>query len=95
VVWVALAISAGFCEELVFRGYFQRQFHALTGSLVAAIVLQACVFGVSHLYEGSWAVAKIVLYGGLFGALAAWRRSLRPGMIAHVWSDLFGVVLWR
>jgi membrane protease YdiL (CAAX protease family) len=94
-VWILLAVSAGFCEELVFRGYFQRQFHAFTGSLPAAIALQAFVFGIGHFYEGTWAVAKIVLYGALFGALAAWRRSLRPGMIAHAWSDLYGAVIFR
>jgi membrane protease YdiL (CAAX protease family) len=94
-VWILVALSAGFCEELVFRGYFQRQFHAFTGSLPAAIALQAFVFGFAHFYEGTWAVTKIVLYGGLFGALAAWRRSLRPGMIAHAWSDLYGVVIFR
>jgi uncharacterized protein len=94
-VWVLVALSAGFCEELVFRGYFQRQFHAFTGSLPVAIALQAFVFGIGHFYEGTWAVAKIVLYGALFGALAGWRRSLRPGMIAHAWSDLYGVVIFR
>jgi membrane protease YdiL (CAAX protease family) len=94
-VWVLVALSAGFCEELVFRGYFQRQFHAITGSLPAAIALQAVAFGIGHFYEGPLAVAKIVLYGLLFGALAAWRRSLRSGMIAHAWSDLFGVVIFR
>jgi membrane protease YdiL (CAAX protease family) len=94
-VWILVALSAGFCEELVFRGYFQRQFHAFTGSLPAAIALQAFVFGFAHFYEGTWAVTKIVLYGALFGALAAWRRSLRPGMIAHAWSDLYGVVIFR
>jgi membrane protease YdiL (CAAX protease family) len=94
-VWVLVALSAGFCEELVFRGYLQRQFHAFTGSLAAAIALQAFVFGIGHFYEGPWAVAKIVIYGALFGALTAWRQSLRPGMLAHVWSDLFGVVIWR
>ena len=93
-LWVLVALSAGFCEELVFRGYFQRQFHAFTGSLAAAVALQAFVFGIGHFYEGPWAVAKIVLYGALFGALAAQRQSLRPGIIAHVWSDLFGVVIW-
>jgi membrane protease YdiL (CAAX protease family) len=94
-VWVLVALSAGFCEELDFRGYFQRQFHAITGSLPAAIVLQAIAFGIGHFYEGPSAVARIVLYGLLFGALAARRRSLRPGMIAHAWSDLFGVVIFR
>ena len=93
--WILVALSAGFCEELVFRGYFQRQFHAFTGNLPAAIALQAFVFGIAHFYEGTWVVAKIVLYGALFGVLAVWRRSLRPGMIAHAWSDLYGVVIFR
>ena len=87
-----VALSAGFCEELVFRGYFQRQFHALTGSAAAAVGLQALVFGVGHFYEGAWAVAQITAYGLLFGLLAAWRKSLRPGMLAHAWSDIFAVI---
>lgn len=90
-VWVALALSAGFCEELVFRGYLQRQFAGLTGSVSAGIALQGIVFGFGHLYEGWVPVARIVCFGLLFGALAQWRRSLRPGMIAHGWSDLTGV----
>jgi len=94
-VWVLVAVSAGFCEELVFRGYFQRQFYAFTGSLAGAVALQTFVFGIGHFYEGPWAVAKVVLYGALFGALAAGRQSLRPGIIAHAWSDLYGVVIWR
>lgn len=31
-LWVAVSISAGFCEEVAFRGYCQRQFAALTHS---------------------------------------------------------------
>jgi membrane protease YdiL (CAAX protease family) len=31
VVWVLMSISAGFCEQFVFRGYLQKQFLALTG----------------------------------------------------------------
>lgn len=94
-VWVVLALSAGFCEELVFRGYLQRQFAALTGSAFAGIVLQGIVFGFGHLYEGTIAVARIVCFGFLFGALAQWRRSLRPGMLAHGWSDLTGALFHR
>jgi membrane protease YdiL (CAAX protease family) len=92
IVWMPVAVSAGFCEELVFRGYFQRQFHALTGSVAVAVALQAVVFGAGHFYEGTWAVVKITLYGVLFGMLAAWRKSLRPGMLAHAWSDIFAVL---
>jgi uncharacterized protein len=86
-VFVVLASCAGFCEELVFRGYLQRQFFAWTGSLVAGIVLQALVFGSAHLYQGPKAVIVISVYGAMFGMLAAWRKSLRPGMIQHAAQD--------
>jgi membrane protease YdiL (CAAX protease family) len=87
-LWVALALSAGFAEELVFRGYFQRQFAAFTRRPPVAIVLQAALFGVSHGYQGLGACLRITLHGLLFGLVAAWRRSLRPGMAAHALTDL-------
>jgi uncharacterized protein len=89
VAWVLLAITAGFCEETIFRGYFQRQFLALTGKLEPAVILQACVFGAAHLYQGWRGTVTITIYGILFGALAAWRKSLRPGMIQHAAQDTF------
>jgi uncharacterized protein len=88
-VWVLLSVTAGFCEETIFRGYFQRQFLALTGSVEASVVLQACVFGSAHLYQGWKGAVTITIYGILFGALAAWRKSLRPGMIQHAAQDTF------
>lgn len=85
---VAVAISAGVCEEIVFRGYLQKQFQALSGSAVAAVLLQAAVFGGAHVYQGVRPAAMVILYGMLFGVLALWRRSLRPGILAHCWSDI-------
>jgi len=92
--WIPVALSAGFCEELAFRGYLQRQFQAITGSAGWAVPLQI-VFGFGHLYEGAGQVERIMLFGVLFGLLAVWRKSLRPGMIAHAWSDIFGVIIFR
>jgi membrane protease YdiL (CAAX protease family) len=93
--WIPVALSAGFCEELAFRGYLQKQFQAITGSAGWAVLFQAIVFGIGHLYEGVGPVARITLFGVLFGLLAIWRKSLRPGMIAHAWSDIFGVIIFR
>lgn len=93
--WIPLALSAGFCEELAFRGYLQKQFQAITGSATWAVLIQAIVFGIGHLYEGVGPVGRITLFGILFGLLAVWRKSLRPGMIAHAWSDIFGVIIFR
>jgi uncharacterized protein len=94
-LWVGVSISAGICEELVFRGYFQRQFEVFTRSRWTALLLQAVLFGISHGYQGVEASVKIAIFGALYGLLAMWRRSLRPGMMAHSGSDIlsgiFGV----
>jgi uncharacterized protein len=87
-LWVLVSLSAGFCEELVYRGYLQRQFTAWTRSPVLALLLQAIVFGVSHGYQGLAACAKIAVFGLVFGVVALWRRSLRPGMLAHAATDI-------
>jgi len=87
-LWVGVSISAGICEEVVFRGYFQRQFAAFTRSKWFALFLQAALFGVAHGYQGVEACVKIALFGALYGLLALWRGSLRPGMIAHSGSDI-------
>jgi membrane protease YdiL (CAAX protease family) len=89
-LWICLSLSAGFCEELVFRGYFQTQFHALTGRRWLAVALQALLFGVSHGYQGVRACLQISAYAVLLGVLALARMSLRPGMVTHAWTDIAG-----
>jgi uncharacterized protein len=89
VLWICLSVTAGFCEEFIFRGYLQRQFLALTGKPELAVVFQALIFGAAHLYQGWRGAVTITVYGALFGALAAWRKSLRPGMMQHAAQDTF------
>jgi membrane protease YdiL (CAAX protease family) len=86
-VWTLLAISAGFCEEFVFRGYLQEQCKRLTGSVGAAVVIQAVFFGLGHGYQGPRLMLTIFFLGLVFGIVAAWRKSLAPTMIAHGWTD--------
>ena len=81
--WIPLAFSAGFCEELAFRGYLQKQFQDIVGSSALAVLFQAILFGVGHLYEGVGAAARITLFGVLFGLLGVWARACGQGMIAH------------
>jgi CAAX protease family protein len=91
--YLALCVTAGFCEELLFRGYLQRQFFAWSGRVEVAVVLQAVVFGTGHLYQGWKGAITITLYGAMFGILAVMRKSLRPGMIQHTMQDSFtGIV---
>jgi hypothetical protein len=94
-LWVMMSMTAGFCEELIFRGYLQKQFLALTGSAALAVLAQAVLFGVCHWYQGSKLVITIMVLGLLYGILAHWRKSLRPGMISHAWSDILNVIPMR
>jgi len=88
VTWCFTAVVIGFCEELIFRGYFMRQFAALAKGERAGGVLQAALFGFGHLYQGPRGMIVIGVEGFFLGELARRRRSLRPGMIAHGLQDL-------
>jgi len=89
VVWCLVSCTAGFCEEVLYRGYLQHQFAAWTGSGPAAIAMQAVIFGASHGYQGTKQMMIITVLGALYGILAHWRRTLVPGMAAHAWSDIY------
>lgn len=93
VLWIMVSIAAGFCEEILYRGYLQRQFLALSGSVTIAVLAQAILFGISHSYQGIKPMIAITAYGAMFGILAQWRGSLRPGMMAHAWTDIVGGLL--
>lgn len=87
--WVGLCILAGFAEETVFRGYLQQQFTAFArGAVAVGVIVSAAMFGMAHGYQGARNMALLAVFGALFSLLAVYRRSLRPGMIAHSWHDL-------
>ena len=89
ILWIALSVTAGFCEEVIYRGYLQKQLAALTSSSALAIFIQAALFGIGHVYQNAKAAVVVAVLALLYGALATWRRSLRPGMLSHAWSDVF------
>ena len=92
-LWIVLSISAGICEEAVFRGYLQRQFAALTQNVPAGILLSAAMFGAAHSYQGSGRAVVIALDGAMLGGLAYWCRSVRPGMVGHAFKDAVAPLL--
>jgi membrane protease YdiL (CAAX protease family) len=98
-LWIAVSITAGVTEELVFRGYLQQQLRAISGSLTIAVIGQGLVFGFAHSYQGWKQVLVISALGVLYGVLAAWRKNLRANMITHafgdVWEGWLKMVIWR
>lgn len=92
-VYLILAVTGGFCEELIFRGYLMRQFSAWTGSSALGIVLQGMLFGLGHAYYGGKLMLIIMVHGCLLGLLTSWRKSLRPAMLAHGLQNVLGGVV--
>ena len=94
-VFIVLSVTAGFVEEIVFRGYFQRQFSALTRNVWIGAIVSALLFGSAHGYEGAKRMLLIAIFGMMFSTLTILRKSLRPGMMAHAIHDSFTGVLLR
>jgi uncharacterized protein len=86
--WLLVAVSVGFCEEVVYRGYLQRQLSAFTGRASFGIALSAILFGIAHAEQGFGSALRIAGYGLALGVLARARRSLLPGIVCHVAIDL-------
>ena len=86
--WALVCVIAGLIEELVFRGYFQRQFIAWSrGAVAGGVALSALLFGAAHGYQGIRNMVLLTIFGLLFSLLAVFRRNLRAGMFAHAWHD--------
>lgn len=94
-LWIALSLTAGICEEVIFRGYLQRQFAAITRSVPIGILLSGIAFGAAHLYQGWRRAAAIVVMGIAYGVVAEWRGTVRPGMFAHVVQDSIAALLFK
>ena len=88
------ALTAGFVEEFVFRGYLQMQLTALTGSVTIGSILQIFLFIQGHYFQGWIRLIPVGVFGLLFTLLALWRKSLRPGMIAHGLGDGFVPIMF-
>ena len=94
IAWTALSISAGICEEFIFRGYLQQQFTRMSHQLWIGVLGSALVFGFAHGYEGLSGMLLITAFGALFSVFRLMRGNLRAGMMAHAWHDFFsGMVL--
>lgn len=95
VLWICLSATAGFCEEILFRGYLQKQFLRLLRNRWIAVVVVSIFFGLGHGYEGPQRMLLIALLGLAFGIMSLLRNSLRPAMMAHTLQDTISGLLLR
>lgn len=88
--WILLCVMAGLTEEIVFRGYLQRQVTALgRGRVAIGVIVSALLFGCAHGYQGVHYMVLLSIFGALFSLLTIFRRNIRAGIFAHAWQDIF------
>lgn len=90
IVWVPLSFTAGFCEEVMFRGYLMTRLRLLfkTKSWIPSIVISSVAFGLCHTYQGLSGFIVITVYGAMFALLYIRTGSIWPGIIAHALQDV-------
>jgi membrane protease YdiL (CAAX protease family) len=87
-LWFCVSASAGFCEELIFRGYLMQQLTAWTRRPMLAVVLSAALFGSMHLYEGVAAILPLITLALVYGFVVLQRKGdLRAVIVAHTLHD--------
>jgi membrane protease YdiL (CAAX protease family) len=88
---------AAFGEEIAFRivlmGGLAHGLGGSRGARVAALLLQAIVFGLVHLYQGPAGVAGATVNGLFFGAVVLVARgSIWPAALAHGGSNTLSIL---
>lgn len=89
-VWACTAVSAGFTEELLFRGFLMYLLGALFPALpVAAVLAIATVlFGLGHLYQGAAAAVQPTVIGLVLGIVYIAFGTILPCVVLHIMQDL-------
>jgi membrane protease YdiL (CAAX protease family) len=92
--WFAVSLTAGICEETIFRGYLLQQFTAWTRRPILSIVVAGALFGCLHLYEGLGAIVPLAALGILFGfVVRQLKGDLRAVIVAHTLQDFLVALL--
>jgi membrane protease YdiL (CAAX protease family) len=87
--WFGASVSAGVCEELLFRGFLIWILQPVAGWWVAAIASLA-VFSAVHAYQGAAGMIRSATLGAAFTAIVVLTRSLWPAIVLHAALDWTG-----
>ena len=86
-LFAAFAVTAGICEELLFRGFVQWVLAQYVG-LWPAAALQVALFGLAHAYQGVPGILRTGFVGAFLTVVVILSGSLYPAMLLHALMDL-------
>ena len=92
---VAIAITAGICEEFTVRGYAIERLTQLTSSRFLGAAIPCVVFTLGHirLYGFGVGLLPVLATSIALTVLYVWRRNVVLNMTTHALIDLYGLLL--
>ena len=86
--YCALAVTAGLCEEFLYRGFAMGALARVGLPAWSLVILTAVLFGLAHVYQGRGGVLGTFVMGILFGVIRLAYDTLVPVVIMHIVVDL-------
>jgi membrane protease YdiL (CAAX protease family) len=91
--FTVVSVTAGVCEEVVYRGFLMAYFAGL--GTVAAVGLSTLTFGLAHTYMGKVAAVRAALIGLVVAGLYWLTGSLWASMLLHATADVTSGMMGR
>jgi uncharacterized protein len=88
VLFALVSVTAGICEELLYRGWLVNILRVATGSVWTAVGVSAAMFGIGHAYQGATGILRTTFVGLQLALLFVFVDSLIPGQVVHATVDL-------
>jgi membrane protease YdiL (CAAX protease family) len=89
---VGIAVTAGFTEEVVVRGYAQTRLEQLRAPTAVILLLPTALWGALHVYQGLGAALTIFGLGLMYSCYYHQTRRLWPLILAHVLFNMTQLV---
>jgi membrane protease YdiL (CAAX protease family) len=86
--YCVLAVTAGVCEEFLYRGFAMAALSRAGIVSWAVVVISSILFGLAHTYQGKSGILGTMLMGFLFGVSRLAFQSLVPVMVWHAAVDV-------
>jgi membrane protease YdiL (CAAX protease family) len=86
--YLALAITAGLCEEFLYRGFAMAVLIHVGLQTWAVVLLSSVLFGLAHSYQGRGGIVMTLLIGLILGTSRLAYDSLVPAIFWHSAVDV-------
>jgi CAAX protease family protein len=86
--YCALALTAGICEEALYRGFAMAAISRVGIAPWAVVIISSVLFGLAHTYQGRSGVFATTAMGLVFGLARLLLQTLVPVMVWHSTVDL-------